>query len=340
MEMLLLFLIPVALGSLLIGGGSNDDENDAAPETDGETETETVHGTDDADLMRGTEDADALDGGAGNDLMFGRNGADTLTGGDGQDLIDGGNGNDVIFGGAEYDWLAGGNGDDSISGGAGVDIITGGAGDDTLLGGAGGDVLIGSTGADQIYGGAGNDFLDGVSPDEGQSLADAFNTDERGEITQTIQTNFGSAATTEDINRFMRDLASQDGTDAPDALYGGVGEDILAGNDGDTLSGGADEDIFIVPWQAGNDPVTITDYDTAAEGVYIQITGDIEAAYDFGLRDADDGSGVEVVLDGDTVALLTGVNLASFNAAQIRLEVEQDGYFISQSATILPALAA
>jgi hypothetical protein len=46
MELLLLFLIPVALGSLLIGGGSDDDEGDKAPET--------VNGTDDADLMRGT----------------------------------------------------------------------------------------------------------------------------------------------------------------------------------------------------------------------------------------------------------------------------------------------
>lgn len=294
-------------------------------------------GTDGNDVFRGTSDSDTFDGGAGNDLIFGRNYADTLTGGAGQDLIDGGNGNDVLFGGADYDWLAGGNGDDSLDGGAGTDILTGGAGDDTLIGGVGDDVLLGSTGADQLYGGTGDDFLDGVSPTNGQSLADAFNIDERGELTQAIQTNFGIAATTDDINRFMRDLSSQEGVDAPDALYGGAGEDILVGNDGDTVSGGADEDIFIVPWSQGHEAVTITDYNTAGESVYIQISGDIETRYDFGVRDASGGTGVEVVLDGDVVAVLSGVSLASFSANQIQLEVEQDGYFVSQNATVLTA---
>jgi Ca2+-binding RTX toxin-like protein len=296
-----------------------------------------AEGTNGNDVFRGTSDSDTFDGGEGNDLIFGRNYADTLTGGAGQDLIDGGNGNDVLFGGADYDWLAGGNGDDSLDGGAATDILTGGAGDDTLLGGGGDDVLLGSTGADQLFGGAGDDFLDGVTPTNGQSLADAFNVDERGELTQAIQTNFGIAATTDDIDRFMRDLSSQEGVDAPDALYGGTGEDILVGNDGDTLSGGADEDIFIVPWSQGHDPVSITDYNTAGESVYVHISGDIEARYDFGVRDASDGTGVEVVLDGDIVAMLSGVSLASFSANQIQLEVEQDGYFISQSATVLAA---
>ncbi len=338
MEMLLLLLVPLALGGLLIGGGKDDDEtSEPEAEAENETEAETVNGTDANDIFRGTSEAESFDGGAGNDLLFGRNGADTLAGGAGQDLIDGGNGNDVLTGGPGYDWLAGGNGNDSLDGGAGIDILAGGAGDDTLLGGTGDDILLGSTGADQMFGGEGNDLLDGVSPTEGQSLAQAFDVDERGELTQAIETNFGTNATEDDINRFMRDLSSQDGTDAPDALYGGAGEDILIGNDGDTLTGGADEDLFILPWQAGNDPVTITDYDTAGESVYVQIEGDIETPYEFGLRDAADGSGVEVVLEGDTVAMLSGVTVASFDASQIQLEVEQNGYFVTQGATILAA---
>jgi hypothetical protein len=176
-----------------------------------------------------------------------------------------------------------------------------------------------------------------TSPTNGQSLADAFDVDERAEITQTIQTNFGAAATTDDIDRFMRDLSSQDGFDAPDALYGSAGEDVLVGSDGDTLTGGADEDLFIVPWQAGDDPVTIMDYNTAGETVYVQISGDVDAAYSFGVRDAVNGLGVEVVLDGDTVATLSGVTVASFNASQIQLLVEQNGTFVNQNATVLAA---
>ncbi|MGO4906881.1 calcium-binding protein [Pseudorhodobacter sp. W20_MBD10_FR17] len=303
-------------------------------------ETTPAVGTDGNDLFRGTSAGDTFDGGAGNDLLFGRNGADTLAGGADQDLIDGGNGNDVLSGGADFDWLAGGNGDDSIDGGGGRDILTGGAGDDTMLGGGGDDFLLGSTGADQMYGGSGDDFLDGVSPTNGQSLADAFNVDERGEITQTFETNFGDAATADDIDRFMRDLSSQDGVDAPDALYGGAGQDILAGNDGDTLTGGADEDLFIVPWQEGDDPVTITDYSAVDETILVQITGDVTAAYDFGLRDAANGSGVEVLLEGDVVANLTGLSTASLNTGLIQLQVLQGDDFINQSAVILPALAA
>jgi Ca2+-binding RTX toxin-like protein len=296
--------------------------------------------TDENDLFRGTTLGDTFAGGAGNDLAFGRNGDDTLDGDEGEDLIDGGNGNDQLSGGDDYDWLAGGNGDDSMDGGAGRDIMLGGAGDDTMLGGSGDDALVGSTGADQLYGGVGDDFLDGASPTNGQSLADGFESDERDELTQTIEANHGSAATSDDIDRFLRDLASQDGEDAPDALYGGAGEDLLVGNDGDTLSGGTDEDLFILPWQSGDDPVTITDYDAAGETVYVQISGDIDTAYDFGVRDAADGSGLEVVLDGDTVAMLSGISVANLTLGHVQLEVGDNGTFINYSATVLPTLAA
>lgn len=336
MEMLLLLLVPLALGSLFLGGGS-DDETDTPPEQ--ETESNQVTGTAEDDLLRGTTAADAVDGAEGDDLLFGYGNADTLDGGDGSDFIDGGNGGDLLRGDAGDDLIVGGNGDDSISGGSDDDLLAGGAGDDTITGGNGDDALIGSTGADQLFGGLGDDVLDGVSPTGTDTLAQAF-TDLRPELDSAFSSRYGDDATGEDLNRFMRDIASESGEDAPDTLDGGAGEDIMIGNDGDTLTGGDDEDTFFIDWASGNSAVSITDFNALGETVFVQIEQDSATVPDFGIRDAADGAGVEIVLDGSVVALLDDLSVAAMNASQIKLQVDLDGFITDYSATVLPSVAA
>ncbi|MFT7880166.1 MAG: hypothetical protein ABXS91_07215 [Sulfurimonas sp.] len=88
----------------------------------GNSENNTLLGTNDPDrlygfggddLLTGLDGDDLLDGGEGDDTLYGGAGADLLIGGDGADEIDGGDGDDIIF----YDLL------DSVNGGAGFDIL-------------------------------------------------------------------------------------------------------------------------------------------------------------------------------------------------------------------------
>ncbi|WP_022703341.1 calcium-binding protein [Pseudorhodobacter ferrugineus] len=315
MEFLLLLLVPVALGALFSGDG--DDSTDTPPNPE----------TDDNDVVRGVAADDTLDGGDGSDLLFGYRGDDTLSGGAGDDLLDGGLGDDQIFGGAGEDVLVGAAGDDSLQGGRGDDALAGGAGDDTLDGGDGDDVLNGSTGSDVMYGGAGDDVIDGVSPTASRSLEDAFD-DVRDEFSASMRSTFGTDVTDADIGRFLNDFASEEGTHGADALFGGAGNDQLIGNDGDTLTGGAGNDSFGVNWVTGNDPVAITDYDTTIqsgvttpEALRIFVDDPTIVNPVLGLRDAADGSGVEVLVGLNVVANLQNVDVADINLGSITMGV-------------------
>ncbi len=329
MEMLLLLLVPALIGTLIIGGG-NDDDDDEGAKTRPESETDTVTGTDGNDILRGADTNSDISGGEGNDLIFGNRGHDTLDGGDGVDFLDGGPGNDQLIGGADGDVLAGGAGNDVLSGGPGRDFISGGAGDDTLTGGSGADVLIGSTGADELYGGTGNDFLDGTSR--------SFTHDPDGmreEFIAALSSAHGDALTNADIDRFLKDFTSDAGDDAPDALYGGMGSDFIAGDDGDTLTGGEDTDSFGVVWASGSAPVTITDYSAADERVSVYLEETPETVPEFGMRDAADGSSVELLVNQEVVASLANATVANLNSDQIVMILP--GSDTAYAATLLPA---
>jgi Ca2+-binding RTX toxin-like protein len=300
----------------LIGGGDGDNDSDTPP-----NETESLTGTDENDILRGDNTDSDIDGGDGGDLLFGKGGDDTIDGGDGVDFIAGGNGDDVINGGNSGDVLAGGAGDDSLSGGAGNDYLMGGAGDDTQTGDAGNDVLVGSTGSDQLYGGLGDDYLDGVSPSANWPISDP---ELRAEFTGAINNAHGDAATATDYNIMQRDLESFAGTDGTDALYGGEGSDSFLGNDGDTMTGGAGTDYFQISWEDGQAPVTITDFSGPDESISVYIDDDRTALPDFGIRDAADGSGIDVMVDDDVVAHLANIRLADLGDQRIEM-LYQDG---------------
>ncbi|RUS60987.1 calcium-binding protein [Pseudorhodobacter sp. E13] len=335
MELLLLLFIPLALGAVFSGGG--DDDSDEAPAAAPENGS-SANGTDGNDILRGNASDNSLNGGAGDDLVFGYRGDDALNGGPGDDLISGGLDDDTLIGGSGDDLLVGAAVDDSLQGGAGEDLLSGGEGDDTLEGGADDDFLIGSTGADQLYGGAGDDVLEGISPNPSLSLSRGLD-EIRAEFIVQARTVFPEV-TDADINRFLSDFASEGGAAAPDALYGGAGEDALLGDNGDTLSGGADEDRFAVSWADGNAPVQITDYDTVAgEEILIVIDDATQGTPVLGVRDAAVGPATEILVDSDVVAVLNGIASTQVGLGAIQMQT-QSGNGLGISAIRLPAAVA
>jgi len=308
MEILLLLLVPVLLGSLFIGGGGTEDGGDTTPEP----------GADTNDVLRGTADDNSIGGGAGEDLIFGYRGDDTLSGDAGDDLVDGGLGDDLVLGG---------RGDDVLVGAAGDDSLQGNGGDDLLVGGAGNDVLLGSSGADVLYGGDGNDVLDGVAPTDTFTLQSALNIDP-GEFGAALRAQVGSGVTDADARRFVDDVISEDGTLGPDVLFGGAGNDLLTGNNGDTLSGDDGNDSFGLNWVPGNAPVSITDYDTTLQAdtlapEWIRVFVDDTTIVDpvLGLRDAADGMSTEILVGLNVVATLQGVSAADVDLRSITMRV-------------------
>ncbi|MCA0994881.1 calcium-binding protein [Alloyangia pacifica] len=181
--------------------------------------------------------------------------------------------------------LLGSEGDDALEGGAGDDTLDGGSGNDSLDGRAGDDLLIGGEGNDQIVG------------------------------TQGSDTAQGGAGT--DILLFLDDALG-----APDVLDGGAGIDVLWGDDGDVMTGGANADLFIVPvGQEGAAPVTITDLDftrfteqdvpdrvvfVTPEGEIIPRASFFDGTLAAGIGDMPDGSGAGIFMNGDVVAVIEG----------------------------------
>ena len=181
----------------------------------------TFSGMDINRIVTGFDDG-WIDGTSGDDVINSSyiepiaNGTDRVDNGDGISSAGTGWQDDRIRGGAGNDTINSGAGNDYVDGGTGSDTINGGAGDDTLFGGAGNfsDTIHGGLGNDNIDGGDGDDFLFG---DEGND---------------TIVGGLGN----DTIN----------GGNGNDSIQGGAGNDIITVGAGDTATGGADQDTFIL----------------------------------------------------------------------------------------------
>jgi Ca2+-binding RTX toxin-like protein len=230
---------------------------------------------DEGDQAAGGAGNDTLLGGAGGDWLDGAGGADDLHGRGGDDTLIGGTGNDTLIGGDGDDRLFGGGGDGLLIGGAGNDALTGGADDDRLFGGLGDDTLEGGFGNDVLVAGEGQDLLMGGAGDD---------------------TLFG----------FTPDPTGQD-IDGADFLNGGDGADVLVLGSGDIASGGAGGDTFVLgSWIDPDDTVHITDFEPGVDRLTIayDATGDapeLTTAYDA------DAGGLLILIDGDPVAILEGI---------------------------------
>ncbi|MGD9919455.1 MAG: calcium-binding protein, partial [Paenirhodobacter sp.] len=155
----------------------------------------------------------------------------------------------------------------------------GGAGDDTLAGEAGDDALLGGSGDDSLDGGAGDDLLldiagaDTLSGGEGDDLLSAID---------------------------------RAGSDGADLLDGGAGEDFLWGDNGDTMTGGADADAFDLHYTSGDAAVQVTDFNAEEGDSLVISTAAWDSANDaLSWEEGDDG--LHVTINGETVAVLEGV---------------------------------
>lgn len=263
------------IGNDTLNGGAGHDVlagDDGNDRLDGQAGRDTLRGGNGNDIILGGDEADLLQGDTGNDTLYGQNGNDVLYcgtgndrayGGSGHDLIrgDAGNdylsgeaGNDSLYGGAEHDILVGGTGRDLLSGDTGNDVLHGGADNDRLSGGAGADRLLGDDGndtlfgdgeGDTLYGGAGNDILDGGSGNDHLAGGTGHDMLLGGSGNDRLSGDAGN----DTLNGGL----------GADHLSGGAGRDLLIGGVGDTLSGGADADVFRFS-PGGSGRVTITDF--------------------------------------------------------------------------------
>lgn len=98
------------IGSIAIG--EDEAAGDHLPKAE---ETQTVSGTDLADVLFGSDVADTIHGNAGADMIYGGNGDDVLYGAEDAegDIMIGGDGHDTFFAGAD-DNVIGGSGDDRV----------------------------------------------------------------------------------------------------------------------------------------------------------------------------------------------------------------------------------
>ena len=274
---LLLFLgaFGVSLFSQLDDG--TDDTTDNDPLYDADNYDETRNGTSGDDSE--TADRDNL-------AWFLKDGDDDLTAsgtedyanmGDGDDTAAMGSGNDIVLGEAGADSLDGGVGNDQVYGGDDGDSLTGASGSDGLSGGNGNDLLLGGLDGDTVIGGDGDDTLSGY-----------------------VQTAAGSSALS--------------GADGADVLSAGNGNDTLILGRGDTATGGAGNDVFVLDtrWGTTGGTFTLTDFDTETDSLQLQyqpsysLDNGAEIPPDLRVEATADGTGSLIYLNDVLLAELEG----------------------------------
>jgi len=184
------------------------------------------------------------------------------------------------------DMLTGTAGADSIQGLLGDDTLTGEAGNDTLLGGIGADSLSGGLGDDSLDGGAGADTLAGLGGDDtliGGADADQIAGGDGADLL------FGQGPTGAD-------------DEVQDVLEGGAGNDRLVLGLGDSGTGGAGSDSFIIQNQLVG-TVLVTDFDVTEDQLIIETeVGQVLSVTEQVLTD----TGVRITLsNGATIQLAT-----------------------------------
>lgn len=215
-----------------------------------------------------------------NDLLLGLEDDDTLSGDVGEDV------------------LVGNEGDDELSGGADDDLLLGGEGDDLVEGDEGGDVLFGGEGEDTLNGGSGADLIDGTDRlDEDQLIA-------------SLQT----AETSDDL---VIEFAGEQDNDTGDVIDAGAGEDIILMGSDDSVTGGADGDLFAGGWWIRpGDPAIVEDYDEDEDLLTYTYEGTTAPAI---TTDIDAASGdATVFADGEEVIVVINAG-PSFNASNVTL---------------------
>ncbi len=194
--------------------------------------------------------------------------------------------------GSEDDVTSGTDAADAMYLNEGDDLATGGAGDDKIFLGNGQDATVilteegdftteGMAGDDFIRGGAGRDIL----------------VDSLGSNTIYGDTGYDRMNSV--------DAESDEGT--PDTMFGGFGQDVLFADNGDVLSGGAQDDRFQITVTDDMDPVTVTDF-TAGDTLFLRDPdGGYQIAERISTSLSETGEDTNVLLDDQVVMVLQGV---------------------------------
>lgn len=277
--MLAVFAIPVLLGIGMLALLIDDDDDDTDQE-----ERETVELDDDEQTFEGTDAPERVVGNALANELLGAGGDDILLGLGGGDAIDAGAGNDTVFAGAGGDFAVGGAGDDNVFLGDGSDVYISDesnrfdAGDDLVRGGAGDDLISDVRGSNELFGDLGDDVL---------LAADGL-----GDENFSEPVEFGTT----------------------DTLFGGAGNDTLAGDDGDIMTGGEGEDEFISindvsrPQQSA---VEITDFNPEEDVLTVLLTEPAIEGAEITFEFDEEDEAVNALYEGRTVAILRGLDMAS-----------------------------
>ncbi|NNF71611.1 MAG: hypothetical protein HKN02_05395 [Rhodobacteraceae bacterium] len=210
----------------------------------------------------GSDDGDAAadsPSNSGPDVINGTDGDDRIEAGAGDDIVNGGAGNDTIFLGIGSDTANGGPGEDRIFGNNGADTVTGGPGDDQIFLEGGNDE---STPSD----------IGGIPQDGGNDIIRG------GTENDIISDRYGANELYGEEGADTLRAVDFPGDDTPDLLFGGFGADLLIGDDGDIMEGGAREDDFVAVFdESGDSAVTITDLDRLTETLTFQFERSVYA---------------------------------------------------------------
>ena len=198
--------------------------------------------------LYGEEGDDLLIGDKGNDILVGGEGEDTIYGGDGDDILIAGNTNDTDI---ELRKLLSRRNDINtskyLSSEGKASILFGNQGNDILIGDKSNDELYGGDGDDHLYGEIGNDYMNG-----GNNHDKLWGTN----LTKEQIIELCSNKKNININNFSSPVTS-----GVEALYGGTGDDILIGSQGNDH---IDDKIDYV-YDNGHD-VTDNDYMYGGDG--------------------------------------------------------------------------
>jgi Ca2+-binding RTX toxin-like protein len=198
-----------------------------------------------------------------------------------------------IFGTLEADTLEIGEFGDRVIGFDGDDVISFAAGEDTtgrdmdVMGGSGDDTITLGLGDDSVQGGLGADTI------------------------------FSGGDSDEFYGGYCNDILNSAG-DPADTVFGGAGDDTFYADGGDALIGGTGANEYNINF---SDPaataVAIDDFDPATEQLNIDVSLALDAVPTITYEIAASGSGTNLLVDGNVVAFLVGVDPSTLNAVNV-----------------------
>ncbi|MFY0681587.1 MAG: hypothetical protein JXR13_13520 [Thalassovita sp.] len=166
-------------------------------------------------------------------------------------------------------------------------------GDDIISGSSAGDVIINRAGSDVINGGEGNDTI----------FADGGNAE-----TDTLSPHGGDSFSIVDYER--------------DTVDGGDGDDIIRSFNGNDLTGGEGEDVFVLVNNSAAfeehedvigdgpnklDPTIITDFTPGEDSILVRgLSGRSLDTDDVSITPSADGTAAELTVEGQIVAIIVG----------------------------------